>query len=195
MPEGGAGHNLTLYRAREFPHSWTRHSVLVGDQDLFDATLLDHGGRLWIFASWRDDDGGSASDTMVVYHADRLEGPWRPHLMNPIAIDRRAARPGGAFIRTGDRIFLPVQDGTKCYGGGLGLSEITRVDETSVAIAAPTPIDAGLHWPYPLIHTLNRSGRLEAIDGIDESVSRWPLPHIHPGSGIFGDRGVRQLAV
>ena len=32
MPEGGAGHNLLLYKAEEFPHRWTRHCVMIGDQ-------------------------------------------------------------------------------------------------------------------------------------------------------------------
>ncbi|MCB1487056.1 MAG: hypothetical protein KDJ88_06310 [Bauldia sp.] len=185
IPEGGAAHSLLLYKAEDFPHRWARHCVLVGDQDLFDATLLDHDGRLWLFASQRD-NGGSSSDTMVIFHADRLEGPWHPHPMNPVVIDRRAARPGGGFVRIDGRIFLPVQDGTKCYGGGLGLSEITRLDKTSVAMTLPTPIVTSSHWPHPLIHTLNRVGRLETIDGIDDNVSRWPLsPRALIGPGMI----------
>jgi hypothetical protein len=57
----------------------------------------------------------------------------REHAANPILIDRRSARPGGAFIRNGEgRLFLPVQDGTLGYGGGLGLSELRKLDSRAI---------------------------------------------------------------
>ncbi len=171
LPEGGAGNSLILYRAEDFPRRWTRHRTLIEGEDLFDATLLDRDGKLWLFATQRD-HGGSASDTLVVFHAESLEGPWMPHPMNPILIDRSRARPGGAVVEIDGRIFLPVQNGTQCYGGGLGLSKIIHLDAAMVTMAPPVGIDIRSDWPYPHIHTLNRAGRLETIDGIDESVPR-----------------------
>jgi hypothetical protein len=103
---------------------------------------------------------------MVVFFAPSVEGPWTPHPMNPIVIDRRLARPGGAFVRSGGRILLPVQDGTEGYGGGLGLSELLALDANTVRLSEPRPISPSGDWPYPRIHTLNRAGRLEVIDGI-----------------------------
>jgi hypothetical protein len=127
--------------------------------------LLEHGGLLWLFATDRD-GFGSTSDTLVVFSATALVGPWVAHPMNPILIDRRMARPGGAFIRRDDRIFLPVQDGTLGYGGGLGIAEILELDRASVRMSAPVPIAPSGDWPHPQIHTLNRFGTLEVIDGI-----------------------------
>jgi hypothetical protein len=119
----------------------------------------------WLFATERDGHG-STSDTLVVFSAPSIEGPWIPHPMNPIVIDRRLARPGGAFVHVGGRILLPVQDGTEGYGGGLGLSELLALDRRTVRLSEPKPIAAAGDWPYPKIHTLNRAGRLEVIDGI-----------------------------
>lgn len=165
LPEASASGKLTLYRSVDFPDRWVPEAVLL-DGEISDATLLEHGGRLWLFATNRD-GYGSTSDTLVIFHAERLAGPWRPHPLNPVLIDRRMARPGGAFIRdNGNRIFLPMQDGTLGYGGGLGLCELLELDEQTVRLSAPRPIDAVGDWPYPQIHTLNRSGRLEVIDGI-----------------------------
>jgi hypothetical protein len=86
--------------------------------------------------------------------------------MNPILIDRRMARPGGAFVRIGDRVILPVQDGTLGYGGGLGLLELLELTPETVRLSPPRPISDEGDWPYPQVHTLNRCGRLEVIDGI-----------------------------
>ena len=165
LPEASASGRLTLYRAATFPDRWVAEKALI-EGEISDATLLDHGGLLWLFATDRD-GYGSTSDTLVVYSAPALTGPWRPHAMNPILIDRRMARPGGAFARDGQgRLLLPVQDGTLGYGGGLGLSELLELDQHTVRISQPRPIAADGDWPYPQIHTLNRSGRLEVIDGI-----------------------------
>ncbi|HET7413671.1 MAG TPA: hypothetical protein VFJ18_13520, partial [Pararhizobium sp.] len=159
LPEGGSGGNLVLYRAESFPDRWVRHSVLIPDREIFDATLLEHKGRLWLFATERDGHG-SASDMLVVHHAESLQGPWVPHPCNPVTIDRAAARPGGRFVRVGDRIVLPLQDGSESYGGGLGLADLVELDETKVRLTRPVPILASNRDPYPKIHTLNSSDHL-----------------------------------
>lgn len=165
LPEGSGGGRLTLYRASPFPDRWIAEAVLL-EGEISDATLWEHDGLLWLFATDRDGHG-STSDTMVVFFSPALSGPWRPHPMNPVMIDRRMARPGGAFVRKGDGgIVLPVQDGTRGYGGGLGLSELLQLDARTVRLSPARPVETSGGWPYPKIHTLNRAGRLETIDGI-----------------------------
>lgn len=162
LPESAAGGALVLYRAETFPDRWVRHSVLVPDRALFDATLLEHEGRLWLFASERD-TYGSAADTLVVYYADGLDGEWTPHRGNPLRIDRAAARPGGGFIGVGNRLVLPLQDGTQEYGAGLGLASLLELNEDTVRLAAPVPIPS-CNRAISRIHTLNSSEHLEVID-------------------------------
>jgi hypothetical protein len=173
LPEASSSGKLTLYRATAFPNDWVAEAVLINERELSDATLLDHDGRLWLFATERDGHG-STSDTLVVFHAPELTGPWQPHRANPILIDRRMARPGGAFIHLGGRIVLPVQDGTLGYGGNLGLAEIQALDEGTVQFLPPRPVLSRGDWPYPRVHTLNRAGRLEVVDGIAAVRKRSP---------------------
>lgn len=163
IPESGAARELVLYRAEGFPGRWVRDTVLLSAVDFNDATLLQSGGRFWLFGTERF-GYGSASDTMSVYSALSLRGPYEPHPLNPITINRSAARPGGAFIRRGERLFLPVQDGSRAYGGGLGLIELLHLDLDEVVFGSVQPIEVGAAWPRRGIHTLNRSGRIEVID-------------------------------
>ncbi|PSJ58895.1 glucosamine inositolphosphorylceramide transferase family protein [Pseudaminobacter soli (ex Li et al. 2025)] len=165
LPEGGAGGNLVLYRAEAFPDRWERHEVLISEWELYDATVLEHSDRLWLFATQRD-GYGSASDTLVVFHAKSLQGPWLPHPANPVRINRAAARPGGRFVRVGDRIVLPLQDGTGEYGGALGLADLVELDETKVRLTIPVPILSPDKSTYSKVHTLNSSEHLEVIDCI-----------------------------
>lgn len=163
LPESSAARELALYRADPFPDRWVRDSVLLADRDINDATLLQSGGRLWLVGTERFGPG-SASDTMTVHSATDLRGLWMPHALNPIAIDRSAARPGGAFIVRDGRPVLPVQDGSLVYGGGLGLMELVRIDEDDVVFAPARPVASGPAWARGGIHTLNRAGRLEVVD-------------------------------
>jgi hypothetical protein len=164
LPEGSGSGRLTLYRATHFPDRWEPVATLL-EGEISDATLLEHNGRFWLFATERD-GGGSTSDTLVVFHAPALTGPWTPHRQNPILIDRRGARPGGAIIERDGALVLPVQDGTLGYGGGLGLSTILRLDDEALELGEAHSVSGMGDFPYPQIHTLNRAGRLEVIDGI-----------------------------
>ncbi|WP_287249391.1 hypothetical protein [Mesorhizobium sp.] len=163
IPESAAARELVLYRAAQFPDRWVRDTVLLTDKDFNDATLLESDGRFWLLGTERF-GYGSASDTMAVYSAPSLRGPWVAHALNPIAVDHSAARPGGAFIRHGDALVLPVQNGSRAYGGGLGLMRLDRLDELDVRFAPPRPIGPGPAWARAGIHTLNRAGNLEVVD-------------------------------
>ncbi|WP_244441176.1 hypothetical protein [Mesorhizobium sp. STM 4661] len=163
IPESGAARELVLYRAAQFPDRWVRDTVLMTDRDFNDATLLESEGRFWLLGTERF-GYGSASDTMAAYSAPSLRGPWAAHVLNPIAIDHSATRPGGAFIRHGDALVLPVQNGSRAYGGGLGLMRLDRLDDFDVRFAPPRPIGPGPAWARTGIHTLNRAGNVEVVD-------------------------------
>jgi hypothetical protein len=163
IPESGAAQEVVLYRADPFPDRWLREAVLIEGRTFSDATLFVHQGRYWMFGTERF-NGGSPSDTMAVYHATSLRGPWLPHPLNPILIDRSGARPGGRIIEKDGKFFLPVQDGAEAYGAGLGLREILVLDTSDIRFGPVQPIqDAAGKGPASL-HTLNRVGRLEVID-------------------------------
>jgi hypothetical protein len=162
LVEGAAGGEFVLYRAERFPDRWRRDTVLL-DHGLGDPTLLEKDGRLWLFATEKR-HGGNYSDTLSVFSARDIRGPFTPHRLNPVLIDRFGARPGGAFLTSGGRRFLPVQDGSRFYGGGLGLAELTELSDARVRFAPPRPITTAGRIPGTGIHTLNRAGHVEVID-------------------------------
>jgi hypothetical protein len=58
-----------------------------------------------------------------------------------------------------------VQDCTDQYGGAIGLARIEKLSPTSFRQTVRHVIRPGPQWPRRKLHTLNRSGRLEVIDG------------------------------
>ncbi|MBL7406346.1 formyl transferase, partial [Escherichia coli] len=61
IPESHASGTIDLYRATDFPRGWVHEAVLLDGVVAGDATLLQHGGRWWMFATVRA-GGGSYSD-------------------------------------------------------------------------------------------------------------------------------------
>ncbi len=164
IPESSAARKISLYRAAPFPSRWTHEADLIAGIDAHDASLVRFAGKWWIFATVRDELGG-AMDSLSIFSANELFGAWSAHPCNPVLIDAGAARQAGQFCQREGKLWRPVQDCRGGYGRAVGLAEVTTLnehgfDQTVRAVLAP---DA--NWPGRRLHTLNRSGRLECIDG------------------------------
>jgi hypothetical protein len=163
IPESLADRSVWIYRADPFPHRWVREARLIADTGASDATVIRVGERFWmVCVTW--DGEGSWSDTLAVFSAPALLGPWTPHPRNPIFVDQAAARSAGAIFARHGRLWRPVQDCTKGLGTGVGLAEITRLDDGGYEQKVHAVLRARPDWPGRRFHTLNRAGRLECID-------------------------------
>src|SRR5262249_15349697 len=99
------------------------------------------------------------------WSAPDLLGPWTAHRRNPVLVDVATARPAGHVIRRDGKLIRPFQDCRNGYGTALGLAEITRLDDDAFEQRVETLLHPGPLWPRRRLHTLNRAGRLECIDG------------------------------
>ncbi|ODN71384.1 glucosamine inositolphosphorylceramide transferase family protein [Methylobrevis pamukkalensis] len=164
IPETGGNRDVALYRCVSFPDRWERCAVLLSGLVAADVTIIPHEGRMWMFAATYD-DGGGWSDCLSIWHAPDLFGPWTPLAENPVLIDRDSARPAGNMVIRDGRLWRPVQDCSGGYGSALGLAEVTRLDPEGFAQEVRHIVRPGPRWPGRKLHTLNRAGRLEVIDG------------------------------
>jgi hypothetical protein len=164
IPESSEDKKISLYRADPFPSQWTFEVDIIDDTDAHDASLLQFAGKLWIFATVRDELGG-AMDSLSIFFADELFGPWSAHPRNPVLIDAGGARQAGQFHQCEGKLWRPVQDCRGGYGRALGLAEVTTLDEHDFNQVVHTVLRPDVSWPGRRLHTLNRFGRLECIDG------------------------------
>jgi hypothetical protein len=164
IPECSATGDVILYRCTRFPDQWERHATLLSGIELGDATITQRDGRYYLFGATREGNGGY-SDTLSIYYADALRGPWLPHAQNPVLLDRASARPAGRFVHRGDGLWRPVQNCSDGYGAAVALAEIVELSPTRFAQVTRHRISPSSEWPGRKLHTLNRLGRLELIDG------------------------------
>ena len=126
--------------------------------------MFEHDGRWWMLATVRD-EGGAYSDALHVWSAPDFRGPWQPHRRNPVLVDIASARPAGRVVSRDGALIRPFQDCRAGYGAALGLARITRLDDEPSSSRCETILHPGPLWPGRRLHTLNRAGRLECIDG------------------------------
>jgi hypothetical protein len=177
VPESSSNGTVTLYRADPFPFRWVPEATLLSGIEASDATIVHHDGLFWMFAATHD-GRGSWSDMLSIHWAHELRGPWRPHEANPVLVDQAAARPAGAMVARGGRLWRPVQDCTYGYGTGIGLAEVTVLDKERFAQRVDAVLRAPPGWPGRRFHTLNRAGSVECIDGAaysprSRTLGRW----------------------
>ncbi len=164
-PEATQNRELALYRCVAFPGRWERVATLLCDVVVSDVSIVRRGETWWMFSTIEDGRGGW-SDMLAIHSAPTLFGPWTAHRDLPNLIDAGAARSAGLPFERDGRLFRPVQVCTANYGGGVDLVEVTRLDEDVYAQEVRLRLRSGPAWPGGRLHTINRSGRLEVIDGV-----------------------------
>lgn len=163
VPETSDQRRATLFRARRYPNEWEEIAVLVEDLAVTDPTIVRHDRRWWLFCT--DDELGPGSN-LHIYHADHLEGPWRPHDRNPVKIDIRSARPAGTPFVVDGALIRPAQENTAGYGSGVVFNKIEHLspdtfEERPVAHLQPDPGSTYRHG----VHTVSAWGERTLIDG------------------------------
>jgi len=175
VPESTDAVAARLYQADDFPARWSFvRSLLSGYYT--DPTVFEYGGRWWMFAQINP----VKSDTLGLYYADELTGPWTAHPQNPIvASDPNIARPGGRVLILEGRVFRYAQDDHPTYGNQVRVFEIVHLDMTtykeeelgSAPIVAATGFGwnaDGMHHVDP--HSIDGNVWIAAVDGFRRKV-------------------------
>jgi len=162
-PECRRSGEISLYRATTFPHRWKKEKVLLANVSAVDTVLCYRDGLYWLFTAVRVEPAEPSE--LWLFHAQSLFGEWTYHPANPISSDARRIRNGGAIFLDNDRWIRPSQDCSVGYGYALGLNEITRLDPLEYAEVPRAVISPSGVKGCRGIHTYNRDGDIEVIDG------------------------------
>ena len=184
IPETHNRREVRLYRASAFPFSWSFERTLLSGAAFTDASIVRHGGRWWLFASFPGDA------MLSVFHADALDTEWVPHTGNPILRDAPdRSRPAGRIITSGGRLFRLAQDNRVSYGLSVNAYEIMTLTPTEYAErpAPPSPLlsGSGRGWNARGMHHLDAHETapgqwIACVDGFRKAWMfghrRWPMP-------------------
>ncbi len=186
IPETGAAQAIRLYRAASFPTQWTYVSTLLSGSDFTDTSVAYFNNKWWLFTS------PASNDTLRLFYADDLLGPYTEHPASPIVSGNpHTARPGGRVLVDGGRIYRFAQDDYPLYGNQVHAFEITTLTTTAYA-ETPRPEDPivgashsgwnsdGMHTVDP--HRLGDGTWIATVDGYGDPTvivkTQWALHYV-----------------
>lgn len=127
IPESLQADAVRLYRSEGFPGRWSCVGRLLKGA-WADPSIFRYADKWWLFAC----SPPYEHDSLWLYFADHLLGPWLPHPANPIvAGDKQRARPAGRVLVFEDRIVRFAQDCMERYGSQVRAFEISELTTTS----------------------------------------------------------------
>jgi hypothetical protein len=131
--------------------------TLLSGRPFLDSSIVRYGGKWWIFTETNPD---RKDDTLRLYYADELMGPWTEHPASPVIQGNpRAARPAGRFIVRNDCVVRYAQDCYPRYGTRVQAFEVSELTTTTYRERAivdhPILTGSGHGWNQSGMHHID----------------------------------------
>ncbi len=162
VPESAHHQRVDLFYARHFPEDWVLEKQLL-DVSVVDATLYQHAGRWWMLASPMAVPGHTPMTCL--WTAEQLTGEWALAPAGTISNDVHYSRNGGSIFTWEDSHYRISQDCSRGYGTALWFNKILQWDARTYKEQPCRRIDGHTIPGLLGIHSYNRTGNLEVIDG------------------------------
>lgn len=145
MPETSENKRLEIYKAIEFPTKWKLVTTAFEGEQVADAFFFDDAqNEKWLFVNKQMAETSPMSSELFIYKVDSVElNTVQPHAQNPVIIDARIARNGGAIFEHENEFYRPSQRNTDgIYGRALNINRIKKLtletyEEENVRIVEP----------------------------------------------------------
>jgi hypothetical protein len=126
IPESAEANAIRLYRAENFPYSWTLVSNLI-EGSFADTSVFYLDKTWWMLTCSKP----FTHDELRLFFADRLAGPWTEHPASPLVHNNPSkSRPGGRVLLVNGGIIRFAQDDQRTYGKKVRAFRITEISRT-----------------------------------------------------------------
>jgi len=131
MPETSANNRLEIYKCINFPNKWELYSTAFEGEKVADASIyVDANRQKWLFVNKQDDLNSPNDSELFIYKIDSLKLDYlEPHKQNPVIINSKTARNGGAVFKYKDEVYRPSQANIQAiYGRALNINKIKKLN-------------------------------------------------------------------
>jgi hypothetical protein len=129
IPETYQAGAVRLYKADPFPTEWSLVRELIRGPYLVDTSIFQHAGKWWFFV---DTSLKAGHDTVRLFSAPDLLGPWDEHPCSPIVESNGyLARPGGRVGRLDNNPVRFTQGCRPYYGTNVRAFEVIELTDTT----------------------------------------------------------------
>tara|TARA_B110000046_G_scaffold63181_2_gene70647 strand:+ start:19745 stop:21367 length:1623 start_codon:yes stop_codon:yes gene_type:complete len=159
LPENYKNNLLQLHEVDNQLNVLQKYKILEGPW--IDPTLFQKDGKWWLSCV----HASSPKENLYLFYANSIEGPYNPHLLNPVLTDIRSSRPAGTPFLLNEKIIRPTQNCSKTYGGSVVLKQIDKLSPTEFEESFVKEILPQEGRYSNGLHTLSTSGEEILVDG------------------------------
>ncbi len=168
VPETYTENSVRLYKATQFPEQWKYEADLLRGESLVSPTLVRYQEMWWMFA------GRQGNETLRLFYASDLGGPWKEHPQSPIVQkDPNIARPGGRPLIIEGVLYRLAQDCYPTYGNQVRALRVTSISSMAYSeeMSEPALVKASSQgWNAKAMHHVDAhraEGRwIAAVDAL-----------------------------
>jgi len=174
IPETLGANAVCLYEAHDFPYRWSLRARLI-EGLCADPSIVRFNDLWWLFFC----STPYRHDTLRLYFAEQLTGPWREHPRSPLVrADMCRARPAGRIREVNGKLIRFAQDCVPQYGSrvrAFDILELTTTNYTEVENAAsPILQGTGAGWNSHGMHHVDAHQQTDGtwyacVDGFTQS--------------------------
>ncbi len=162
-PEASKSGKLYRYALNPETGLLGNQEVLV-PEPLLDPSIVEYNGLWWLFCTKR---GPKSNKELYIYYAEVPEGPWMPHLKNPVVEDAAMARPAGSFVKDGGgNLYRIIQKCDMRYGECVNVSRVEVLTTTEFKETFVKEVKAQEDEYRFGFHTMNGLDGLTVVDGL-----------------------------
>jgi hypothetical protein len=177
IPETSEASSIRLYKAAKFPSQWFFVGTLLEGGVYLDSSIFRHDNKWWLFTETNPEH---KYDTLRLYYAENLLGPWIEHPNSPIVMGNpKIARPGGRIFYYNGRIIRNAQDDATSYGKLVRAFEIIELTTSTYREAelseGPILESSGRGWNARRMHNIDvhqwdSNKYIACVDGYGEKL-------------------------
>jgi hypothetical protein len=167
MPETSDNNRLELYKCIDFPLNWELYSTAFEGEKIVDASIyICKNKNKWLFLNKAIDINAPDNSDLYIYKIDSLDfKKLEPHKNNPVIINSKIARNGGAIFEYKNEIFRPSQANIEgVYGRGLNINKIKKLTIDEYVEETIITTQPNFHKGLISMHHLHQSNDIFVID-------------------------------
>jgi len=173
MPETGQNRRLEIYKCINFPDKWELYTTAFEGENVADAFFYnDKLNQKWLFLNKTVAPNVDATSELYIYKIDSIKlNVIEPHKQNPIIIDSRVARNGGAIFEYENKFYRPSQSNTDgVYGKALNINQIKKLTIDKYNEKTIKKVEPNFQEDMVMIHHLHQVDGLFVFDAAFKEV-------------------------
>jgi hypothetical protein len=153
VPEAHTETSVRLYRATAFPDQWKYEGDLIKGDHFICPTLAQYNGVWWLFTT------APGNDTLRLFQAVDLKGPWTEHPQSPIVRkDIHTARTAGRPLVIDGALYRLGMDCYPTYGSQVHaflITDISLATYSEKMVEAPLVKASAKGWNAMAMHHID----------------------------------------